>query len=354
LTRHKLPTLLLPAALTFAALLLLREPLITQAKVWLLLAEQLPQVPFKPLSILTAKPTHETIRIETADGPVIADVFTPASGRLQLWPARRPAVMLALGIHLREPDRPNIYAFAETFARLGYTVLWPRGAAIDAGQWTLEEPETFVAGIQYLAGLPGVDPARISIFGISLGASIALVAASDSRVADRVHGIVVFGAYCSLNDYLTSLVTRAAASSDSTASLPWSPSDDAVHLTRQVLEGLGYPQAGALLNGAPPDDAAERLRQLSAGPLQQLARFDPSRNLGSLQARTFILHDRNDPYVPPVESQKLMYALPADQVGAFLLSDLFQHSVARADFGRDTLQEVARLYGFTTAALQYF
>ncbi len=357
---------LLPVALAIAALFLFREPLATHAQVWLLLSEQLPQIPIKPLSALTSKPAHEVVRIETAVGPVVADLFTPAGPRFDLAPgAPRPALMIALGIHQRESDRPSLLSFAETFARLGYVVLWPRGAAIDAGHSTLEEPETFVAGVQYLAGLAPVDPERISIFGISLGASIAMVAASDVRIANQVHGIVAFGSYYSLTDYILSLVTRTAAPTDSTverggaaptppAAAPWSPSDDALHRTRQVLEGLGYPEVAALLTSTPPVDAAERLRPLAAGPLQQLARFDPSRHLGTLRAKTFILHDQSDPYVPFVESEKLRDALPAHEVGAFLLTDLFQHTAVEGGFSGDTIRGIARLYAFATATLGYF
>lgn len=342
-------------------LILLREPIATHVKVWLLLSQQLPQIPIKPLHLLTSAPGHEVVRIETAAGPMVADLFTPARPRVVSAPgSKRPAVMLALGIHLREPDRPNILGFAETFARLGYVVLWPRGAAIDAGHWTLEEPETFVAGLQYLAGRPGVDPQRISIFGISLGASIALVAASDARVADQVNGMLVFGPYYSMADYLMSLVTHTAiptATSNAGSqppAVPWTPSDDALHLTRQVLEGLGHPEAAALLTSTPPSNTAERLRLLAAGPLQQLARFDPSRHLGGYRARTFILHDQGDPYVPFIESEKLKAALPEHQLGAFLLSDLFQHSVVKGGFGIETLKGIAELYAFATAALGHF
>lgn len=336
---------LLAIAILALAVYLLREPLSVHGKVLLLLSEQLPQIPIKPISALTPAPTREQARFNSRQGEVVADVLTPAGGGTD---ARYPAVVLALGIPLLERDRPNILGVAETFARLGYVTVWPRSAALDAIQWRLEEPEVFVSTVEWLGTRERVDSERISFFGISIGSSLAMVAAADPRIADRVENLIAFGAYHDLGEYLTSLVSRSAQLDGRT--VPWVPHEWALEQARDVLTGIGQPEAARLIDAAPARTDGT-LQTLIAARLPSLDRFNPARHLEAYRARTFILHDRNDGFVPYVESERLRRALPGRQIGGFLLSDLFQHANVKAEFGLETLREMAALYRFAAAVM---
>ena len=136
--------------------------------------------------------------------------------------------------------------------------------------------------------------------------------------------------------------------------ISWQPSEDAADQARRVLAGIGQPEAAALLGSPVSSDTAVTLRALAASRLQALSRFDPAQHLQGYRAKTFILHDRDDVYVPYVESEKLRRALPGQQIGAFLLSNLFQHANVKADINWDLTKEVAALYVFATAVLAYF
>lgn len=343
--------LLLAAGAVAMAGILFRESLATHAQVWLLLTQQLPQSPVKPLHAFTAPPTHDVVRFESALGPVVGDLFTPTDRvpGLGTPSAGRPALMLALGIPLRVDDRHYILEFADTLARLGYVVLWPRSTSLDAVEWKFEEPETFVASFQYLEKLASVDPGRISIFGVSIGASIAFVGAADVRIADRLRALIAFGPYYDLGDYLISLATRSARANGS--EVAWEPGDDALDQARKVLAGVGQPEAAAILAAPADSETLTRLRSLAAVRLPALSRFNPAAHVHAFRATTFILHDQGDQYVPYGESLKLRRALPQQQVGAFLLSNLFQHARVREGLTGETIRDVVALYGFATAAL---
>ena len=85
-----------------------------------------------------------------------------------------------------------------------------------------------------------------------------------------------------------------------------------------------------------------------------MRRISPSVNTAGLRAHVFILHDRGDPLVPYVESEKA-YAQLAQRVNTtYLVTNLFDHVQPRKDVSLDTAGEVVRLYGFVDEVLDYF
>ena len=70
-------------------------------------------------------------------------------------------------------------------------------------------------------------------------------------------------------------------------------------------------------------------------------------------AHVFILHDKGDPLVPYVESEKAYTQLAQHVDTTFLVSNLFDHVQPRKDVSLDTAGELARLYAFVDEALDY-
>ena len=332
-----------------------RKALETHAKVVLLLSQELPQCPFKPMAWLTPKPIHKRVRLETADGVVVGDLFRPAR-RSELPEDRTlPAVVLAFGMTLHERDRPILLGLARTLARLGFVVLWPRLESVDAGSPLPEEPGTFGAGVGYLAALDGVDQRRVSLFGFSGGASTALVAASTPHVADGVHAVLFFGGFYDLLEYVVTAATETMIMEERVVA--WKPSDEVIRRLEPMLE-VRAPHVGRALfgGGAKADrmEAETRLRRASTADLNELRRLSPAEHIGALRARVFILHDRGDTFVPWVESAKLRAALPQERVGGYLLTDLFAHAQPKAVFSWGVVGDIVRLYRFLYAVLAYF
>ena len=327
-------------------------PLTTHAKVLLLLSQELPQSPVKPLGLLTPEPIHAQRQLQSPHGPVVADLFLPAARFGRPQPRRRPAVILALGVKLAEErDRPILLGFARTLARLGFVVLWPRLEALDAGAALPEEPDTFVAGIRFLEGLDLVDGERISLLGFSVGASTALVAASDPQVAARVHGVIFFGGYYDLFAYLLSVATSSTVLDGQIST--WQPHEQVVNRTREMLQAKGADGVLRIFDATGRDEAESRLESAPAAELAALRRLDPAAHVAGVRARLFILHDRGDVFVPYVESIKLRRALPQGSEKAFLLTGLFEHAQPKGGVSWQVVQDVARLYGFVYAALAF-
>lgn len=326
---------------------MLRDHLAGHVRVLLLLSQELPQVPLKPLHTLTGPPTYERVRFDSPKGTIVGDLFVPnRQGPVQ---STRSALIVAHGIPLRENDRPVLLSFADTLARLGYIVLWPRGEPLDRGEPGLEDPATFVASIRYLDAAQLASPGHISFFGISVGSSLALVAAADAQVANRVRTIVSFGGYYDAATYLTELASRSMLENGQDTS--WDPSEDALRQANAVLAGLRGPPIPEV-----PISREAAAAGLRASPrvVEGLERVSPSTHIRGLRARVFVLHDHGDPYVPYVESERLAQALPERQLGGVLFSNLFQHARVRGNLNWETAVEILRLYGFAHAALNSF
>jgi hypothetical protein len=314
-------------------------------KAVLLLAQEVPQVPVKPLGALTKTPLHERIALASVHGPIVADLFRPVPRFGTIQPHTEPTVMLALGVKTKASDRTLILAFAQTLSRLGYVVLWPRLRALDRGLPLLETPQTFIWGVQYLTRLASVDRQRISLFGFSVGSSLALVAAADRRIRGDVHTLVFFGGYYDIFDYLTSLATQTISVDGKT--VVWPPDREALRLVNELLRtehasaiarifaARTRAQAVAVLHAAPPAELAT-LRQMS-----------PSDHIKDFRARIFILHDKGDHFVPYVESARLNQALGTRVPKTYLLSNLFAHTQLKVGLSWHVIQDAAALYSYT-------
>jgi hypothetical protein len=92
-----------------------------------LLAQEVPQVPVKPLGALTRTPRHERIALASVHGPIVADLFRPVPRFGTIQPHTEPTVMLALGVKTKARDRKLILS--------SLTVL-PNGRVLVLG-WSL-------------------------------------------------------------------------------------------------------------------------------------------------------------------------------------------------------------------------
>lgn len=130
------------------------------------------------------------------------DVAPPGSGvtlggilfRPEAGGAPLPALVV---LHGWQPAGTNGAALVEARARRyseqGYVALalsmrgWPpSGGADDCG---LQQPDDVSRAIEWLSGLPGVDPARIGLVGFSQGGQVALLAGARGA---RVRAIVAY------------------------------------------------------------------------------------------------------------------------------------------------------------------
>lgn len=292
------------------------KQLATHLKIALFITEQFPQIPIKPLGLVSGSPDHRWVELGSINGKIVGDLYIPPYGD------QRPALIVAMGIKTAEDDKPLILNFSDTLARLGYVVFWPRLEALDKGIALPEEAETFIKSFQYLSTKDFINPQKISFMGFSVGSSVAMRAAEDHQINDQVHALIFFGGYFDVFDYYVSLATKTTRLNGQI--LAWNPAPDAVDHAKGLLETRKANQMVKIFEATSSSQAYDLIKNAPQDEVDGLKKYNPKENLDDFKAKIFILHDRADVYVPYTESIRLNQALGGmDQT--FLLIDLFEH-----------------------------
>lgn len=304
-------------------------------KVALLISQQFEQIPIKPLHTITPKPTTEKATFELSGKQIVGDLFIPKSD------GRNPAIIIVMGVDTGEENKQIILSFAETLARLGYVVFWPRSEVLDLGTPGFEDSSVFVEAFNYLTKREDVEKERISFVGFSIGSSFAMAAAEDESINKQAHALVFFGGFYNVFDYLDSLATKTMVVDGQTVA--WEPGEGAISHTEKILEKEGV-SLGKIKD-----------RKISEEEKERLLRLSPDQTLDKFSAAIFILHEKADNFVPYVESIKLNEALMKNgrEPKAFHLANLFEHVQPKDGFSPEIIKEFAGLFGFLHKVFMY-
>ena len=335
-------------------------------KTALLIPEILPGSPFRPLPAFTGEPLQEEVQYPYSGGRAQGTLFRPAGSQ------RHGAVILFLGIN---PDMENqtLLRLATGLAREGIVVLLPRPAQLLQGRISYEEVEAIVGAFRFLQDQPYVNPQRIGFVGFCIGSSLALVAAADPAISGDLRFVNAFGAYYSAENLFRAMTTRQIELDGSTE--PWEPYQDAFawfsqqlinsiedantrnSLERALIAGepLAAEEVGAMssqgravyeaLSNRDPRRAEELYRALPEDLKAEFVRLSPSATLTRLKAAVYIMHDRNDTYIPYTESRQLAVALAGYPRLHYTEFAIFQHMEPTKTLELwSFLQEIAKLY----------
>lgn len=337
------------------------------------LVPELVSLPVRPLSAFAPAPSRITTTYgEPADR---LDVYIPRDAA----PDRTtPAVVLALGVHPEAIDDPNIAGIAAAMARCGVVVGLPDSTALRELRVTPAEPAHLVDAALAVAALPEVDGNRIGLAGFSAGASMALIAGADPRLAGRVSFVSDFGGYASAETLLVDVATRTMSLDGATRD--WSPDpgirhDVAVLLARAIeppspeLEPLlvsiaaldvrptapdpivestlaGDARAAYLLFTAPDRPAAEAIVESFSPTLRaDLRGISPDAFAQRIDGPVFILHGAGDSAIPVSHAYSLSAVLASELVAKVTIFGRFQHGQP----GREglTLDDAADIWALT-------
>jgi pimeloyl-ACP methyl ester carboxylesterase len=331
--------------------------------------------------------TPEPIRTSLSYGPDEdrMDVYRPegAGSRDGTAPGDdgRPAVLLVLGISPVPLDDERVIRVGTALARLGLVVGVPSSRELMASRLGADEPGRVVAAYEALAGQADVDPYRVGMAGFSVGGSLALVAAADPRIADRVAYVNAFGAYADAGTLLVDVASRTVEVDG--AIQPWPPGELArevllVALLEAVPEGPQRDRVEAaiapiVLAASPtpgsfdPDlaaslegdalaayrlaTAADRataqaaLTSLGPGRRALLDAVSPVASARSISAPVFLMHEVTDDAIPASHLVPLADAIPDPALRRVTEFRLFDHVEVREGVGLDDLPELVRLYG---------
>ncbi len=301
---------------------------------------------------LAPQPKHFITTYQTADGRTNdADVYVIADGK------RRAGVLVFLGANAAGATDPDVVNLGEALARAGFAVMyhWSSTLGEDA-DIAASEIDTLIAAFQHLGRQDFVDPDRIGLAGFSVGASLALVAAADPRIAHQVAFVNAFGGYYDAGDLLVQIgarrtlyaadveewevdpLTRRVFINEITENVPDPARREMLRSAAMAGEPLAVPAASpqedvvlALLgDDLTLVDARNLYAQLPDAYHQQAKAVSPSAHIPGLHPDTAIrvMHDRGDMLIPVGESRRLTNALQQRPIAApvrYTETDIFRH-----------------------------
>lgn len=266
--------------------------------------------------------------------------------------AGRGALIFVIG-YPSNIDDPQLDRLAADMARAGVSVLMPRLPGLRNGDLTRADIDALVAAFEWLSHQPGVDPQRVGFAGFCVGSSLALLAAEDPHINERVALVNAFGGYYDLLSLLRATAAHSAVYDG--REYAWQPADQTVAVFAQnVLQLTGDPGERARLvahfagapgaSGGPPEGLSADgqlayalltttgpaavdglLARLSPEQRATLAALSPSTAIEQLKAQLYIMHDTSDPYVPVTESYALAAARPDPSQTHYVHFELFKH-----------------------------
>lgn len=310
------------AAVTFAP----HAAAYTRATV--LFADGVLRLPGRPLTWVTAEP--ERSRLDWGSG--FGLLTLPGGDGLA------PGLVLVLGADPAPPDDPRVVRLTDSLARLGFAILLTQSDDLDENRVVAGEPAHLVRAFEALEAHPRVQRGRVGFAGLSAGGSLAIVAASSPRIAGRVSWVMAIGPYYDAGTLVAS--TMAAAFEDGAGGVSaWDVHATTVAVVRETLLATlgpqeraslasgrpltdGARQVGTLLAAATLRDAEAALAALDAERRATLEAISPRYAMAGLRAPLYLVHDREDPFVPWTESEALAAAI---EPAIYHRIDLFEH-----------------------------
>lgn len=325
------------------------------------LVEVFPSAPAYPLRWFTDEPVREQARYKVGDRDTTANIYRPAGE------GRHGAMIFYIGVG-PEHQNQHVVRVSRALARSGIVTMLPVSPALSEFRVTPGETEDVVAAFKYLSAQPYVDPARIGIFGISAGGSLAALGAADPRIRDDVRLLDLFGSYYSAVDGLSALTLRQIEVQGEWQA--WQPEEVSIQVFRDAvlstLPELDREPLRPLFEGVsrtipanlspPARSVAEllvnrdpaRVPQLLAAMSPEVRRFlesvSPKGCIGDLRTELFLMHDRDDAIIPFTESRRFYNEAMNTRAKHLTELRLFRHVEPSASSPLVLISEGSKLY----------
>jgi pimeloyl-ACP methyl ester carboxylesterase len=297
-----------------------------------------------------------------------------------------PVIVFVNGVTPRGRHHPDVRALARGLARAGYLVLVPDPPGLAGGEITTRILTAITAVASEATTLPDARQGRVGFLGVSVGGSLALVAATDPALVGRVSVVAAIAPYADLVDvfrlatigsyaedgrlvryesasYLTLIAARSLVASlpatterrDLLAALP--TTDEVDENPPDPLAGLRYrrrrdlsPDARAvlaLLLNREPARFDELYAALPPALRAANARLSPLTVASRLRAPVELASAPEDKYFPLAESHELARLIDDARV---TVTTTLEHAVPEASLGG--IADLARFDAFAVRVLE--
>jgi pimeloyl-ACP methyl ester carboxylesterase len=333
-----------------------------------------------PVLAWTTRELTDTPRIEDDSvAGVPTTVYRPGTGD------RWPALVFLNGITARGRHHPEVERLAGALARAGFLVFVPDPPGLARGEITDRTLAATIAVVHAAADGRHAAGGRVGLVGVSIGASLGLLAAEQPSLADRVRLVAGVAPYTDLENvtrlattgytleagrlvpYATTSFLSLVIARSLVAALP-AGRERSVLLAKLQRLHEGSPDPLALFRRLEPEEVAPSARavvallanrdparfdRLYAGLPPELrasiVRLSPLAGAARLQASVDIASAPHDKYFPLAETQALVQAARHARVRLTVTSTL-HHAVP--DFSLSDLSDLFRFDGWAVRSLR--
>ena len=350
------------------------------ARTALLLPALVTQTVPPPLVLMGEPVRHRELTVRAKSGPVFLDIYEPTTPTPAV-PGAREAVLLIPGVGDNRQE-PQLINLAEAMARSGLVAVSMTTPTLIAYTLSPDDADAVARAFLAMGTVPGVDLKRSGILGFSAGGALAIFAAADPRIRDTIAFITLFGGYYDVRTMLGDVGRRAQTVDGQPRA--WQPNAvtlqvlantiatglppaDAARLTNAFntdpftslsdleVDDLSAPGAAAyhLLAGDAPTAVDANVAAVTQAMEPLLAGLSPRTAAPDVRTTVYLLHDRNDGFVPFTESRAFDAALTRlGKAHRYAEFGIFQHVEVRANLGiGPLLSDLASLYGIVSGLL---
>lgn len=252
---------------------------------------------------LTREPRVDEIRL--ADAP--ATLYRPGAGDGP-W----PAVLFVNGATQRGREEPAVRRLAGGLARTGHLVAVPDFSGLLELTLTEEDLDATIAAALALAGRPGAEDGRVALVAVSLGGTLALLAAQAEELRPRVPAVAVVAPFTDLRETIRLATTRHHRIGERL--VPHDTDPFVREVVEDSLEAIGDPAHAAAAQAALRNDDPRRFDELYAAAPPELRepieRLSPVRAAERLTMRVELVSAPDDRYFPPAQTRLLADRAP--------------------------------------------
>ena len=340
-----------------------------------------------PIASRLPDPLVTRVTFEAGGRTMIADVYRPAAGSQG---SRHPGIVLNHGVAAGGMKDLRLTNFADALARCGFVALVPEFINLKELRVRSSDVDEMVGSYEYLEQLPAVDPERAGFFGFSYAGGLAVLAANDSRIAERVRFCFLLGSYYDVRSIVIYATTgyhredgewvymeprhtgkwaflknmlglvddagdRALLARIADAKLAGDARD--VSTTADSLGTEGARLYELMMNDD-PDAAGRIIERLNPRVLNFFDELSMVGNIEDVTANLIITHGRDDNLMPYTQSILLAENAPPNAAVQLRILESFQH--VDLEFSWEggpagwatTLGEVGRVYSVVYALLE--
>ena len=255
--------------------------------------------------------------------------------------ARATPLVLVHGMTPDGKDDPRLRQAAALLARSGFDVAVPTIPGLTAARLRPDDVRPVVATI-------AARPGPTVMIGVSVGAGVAMLAAAQPEVRDRVTTIVSLGGYASALELIRFYLTGEYQFGRERGRATHDP-----ELVRQFIEAnreLLDPTAERLVTARETVAISEALGSLSPKLRTLLDALSPERVARDIRARLILVHGRGDPAVPYTESLRLAAARP--ERTRVVLVGVVHHVEGEATIGLRSARDLVALWSVVYALVR--